>query len=360
MKSKVKFSMPTLKSEVRRMEESLLLRDQDVDQWLKSTKMIRSFVRLPGDASTRKYFRILTHSQKTFILMKMDPFEEKENAFLNVRRHLDSVGVNVPSVLDVQPEKGLMLLEDLGDVTLLKRLQTVSSPDVERGFYERVIDGLIQLQICGSHPKSHSSSLEAFKLRFDVEKLMWEVKFTIENFYQTYLKRVLRSEDLSKLEGRFLEICTLLAAEPLVFVHRDFHSRNVMLTSSEGEDRWVMIDFQDARMGPPQYDLASLLRDSYYQLSEDQIERLLEYYMTRYEALSKVRIDRHRFRMVLDLMTVQRNFKAIGSFASFMNRRGDPSYLKYIGNTFENIRKILLRYPKFSDLREILFEYYYF
>jgi aminoglycoside/choline kinase family phosphotransferase len=88
-------------------------------------------------------------------------------------------------------------------------------------------------------------------------------------------------------------------------------------------DRMVMIDFQDARMGPAQYDLASLLKDSYYQLEDAQIDRLIDYYIARYEALSGARLDRPHFKRMFDLMAVQRNFKAIGSFASFLVKRGE-------------------------------------
>ncbi len=190
---------------------------------------------------------------------------------------------------------------------------------------------------------------------------MWEVNFTIEHFYKTYLARDLPKEDLEVITSSFTKICKTLAAQPTVFTHRDFHSRNIMITPiSKEENRLVMIDFQDARMGPCQYDLASLLRDSYYQLDELQVRRLIEYYIVRREALSGERIDRDEFFRLFDLMAIQRNFKAIGSFASFLNRRGNPGYLKYIGNTFENIRRTLLKYPEFSQLREVLFHYYYF
>jgi aminoglycoside/choline kinase family phosphotransferase len=121
-----------------------------------------------------------------------------------------------------------------------------------------------------------------------------------------------------------------------------------------------MIDFQDARLGPAQYDLASLLKDSYYQLEESQIQRLLDYFVIRWEAVSGERLDRAHFEYVFDLMAIQRNFKAIGSFASFLNKRGNATYLKYIGNTFENIRRTFLKYPQYSRLREVLFHYYYF
>ena len=140
----------------------------------------------------------------------------------------------------------------------------------------------------------------------------------------------------------------------------DFSRMVVRVLGKGDKERLVMIDFQDARLGPAVYDLASLLKDSYYQLEEVQIERLLDYYIARYEAASGEGMDRAHLRKMFDLMSVQRNFKAIGSFASFLMKRGDPGYLKYIGNTFENIRRTLIKYPQYARLREVLFHYYYF
>ena len=254
----------------------------------------------------------------------------------------------------------MALLEDLGDTTLLRRLQDVSEGEVERHLYERVIDSLVQMQVKATprlNSEMRQKDLECFKLSFDFEKLYWEVGFTIEHFYELYLKRTIKDQDKKILQNSFTEICKFLAAQPTVFTHRDFHSRNIMVAPG---DRLVMIDFQDARLGPPQYDLVSLLRDSYYQLDETQVLRLVDYYVARWEGTAGEKISKAQFMKVFDLMGVQRNFKAIGSFASFLNRRGDASYLKYIGNTFENIRRVLLRYPEYSALREVLFHYYYF
>jgi aminoglycoside/choline kinase family phosphotransferase len=350
------------KQELRQMIDQLVLGDEEILKWVKKSKTIQSLIRLPGDASTRRYYRLVSKS-KNFIVMRTDPFVEKkdEYPFLVVQKHLSSVGVQVPEVLDVDAKRGFILLEDLGDVTFLRRLQNVETSDTERFLYEKVIDGLVNLQVRAS-PKGKRHDLEAFRLRFDFEKLMWEINFTIENFYQLYLKRDLKSKDLKELTESLSKICTALAEEPTVLTHRDFHSRNIMVMRNEesSEEKFIMIDFQDARMGPAQYDLASLLRDSYYQLEESQISALINYYIIRFEAISGKKLDRAHFTRIFDLMSVQRNFKAIGSFASFMNKRGDPGYLKYIGNTFENIRRVLLKYPEFSKLREILFQYYYF
>jgi aminoglycoside/choline kinase family phosphotransferase len=337
--------------------------DDEVTGWVRRSKTIESVTKIPGDASTRRYYRVVAEDGKTYILMRMDPFPEKgmKLDFIEVQKHLAAAGVDVPAVQDLDASRGFILLEDLGDVTLLRRLQEVCSADVERHLYEHVIDSLVHMQAQAS-PARRPAEIAAYGLHFDHKKLMWEVSFTIEHFYETHLKRELSAEDKRIMVDGFSEICELLANEPEVFTHRDFHSRNVMVTpgATKDRERFVMIDFQDARLGPKQYDLASLLKDSYYQLEESQVERLLDYYVTRWEAVTGERLDRAHFRKVFDLMSVQRNFKAIGSFASFLNRRGNATYLKYIGNTFENIRRNLLKYPRYSKLREVLFHYYYF
>ncbi len=341
------------------MVDQLASGEEEIAGWVKKSRAIKSVVRIPGDASTRRYYRV--HSEDgSYILMRMEPFSAQGEGlpFIVVQRHLASAGVDVPAILDVDADRGYILLEDLGDVTLLRKLQEVASSEVERHIYERVIDSLVDLQYHAS-PERTPASIDAYKLRFDHEKLFWEATNTIEHFYEIYLKRNIKDADRKVMHDGLSEICQILADEPTVLAHRDFHSRNIMVVPSETE-RLVMIDFQDARMGPAQYDLASLLKDSYYQLEETQICRLIDYYIARWEAVSGERLDAHQFRTVFDLMSIQRNFKAIGSFASFLNRRGDASYVKYIGNTFENIRRTLLKYPQYSRLREVLFHYYYF
>lgn len=350
-------------SEVRTMVDLLVQGDEEVAGWVKSSQTIGSVQRIPGDASTRRYYRIISED-RSYILMRMEAFAQEglQLPFVVIQKHLSEAGVDVPEILDLDPSKGFILLEDLGDVTLLRRLQEVCNDDVERHLYERVLDSLIALQLNAS-PTRKPSEIQAYKMRFDREKLMWEVNFTLEHFYDGYLKRKVSDKDRKIMLSGLSRICDILDREPTVFTHRDFHSRNMMVAPPKapgGPERLVMIDFQDARLGPAQYDLASLLKDSYYQLEEAQVERLLDYYIVKWEALSGESLDRAHFRYIFDLMSVQRNFKAIGSFASFMNRRGDPGYLKYIGNTFENVRRNLLKYPEYSQLREVLFHYYYF
>ncbi|MEK6706297.1 MAG: phosphotransferase [Candidatus Poribacteria bacterium] len=352
------------------MMDRLAHGDRGISSWLKKSKAIISVTRLPGDASTRRYYRIKTR-EKNYVAMRTEPFSKQGIAlpFLAVQRHLYTHGVCVPDVYEVDAKRGFILLEDLGDVTMLRRLQEASDSDIERTLYEQAIDQLVHLQVKAS-TYENTPRIEAFDLRFDFEKLMWEVGFTIEHFYKRYLKRTINEPDLNIMRDGFSEISTFLEKLPVVLTHRDFHSRNIMITqvSDKGgagtvfssNEKFVLIDFQDARMGPAVYDLASLLRDSYYQLEECQVTRLIDYYLARWEAMTGNHVKKDVFIYSFDMMAIQRNFKAIGSFASFLNHRGDTTYLKYIGNTFENIRRTLLKYPKYSALREGLFHYYYF
>lgn len=362
-KKNVTFSPSTLPPAKDGFCENLIKKDNSLEEVLK----------LPGDASTRQYYRLYYKNGSSKILMRLEgPIEGnlQEFTFIEVQKFLDAHSIAVPKILEIRPTEGVLLLEDLGDLTLLHFLKSITDPEEERILYQRVIDLLVDLQFrCTPRFQMEAKNpieknlIKGHSLFFDQEKLMWEINFTIEHFYETYLKRELKANHKKIMISEFQKICDFLAREPVVLTHRDLHSRNIMVTPASlpgAPPMLTLIDFQDARMGPAQYDLASLLRDSYYQLDEVQIRRLVEYYVARWEAISGSRLETDRFAEGFDWMSVQRNFKAIGSFASFLNRRGNAQYLKYIGNTFENVRRTLLRYPEFNDLREILFHYYYF
>jgi aminoglycoside/choline kinase family phosphotransferase len=178
---------------MKEMLESIQVSDQEVTNWVKKSGLIDSITRLPGDASTRLYYRITTKKQKaqthkSYIVMRTDSFEDQGDdlPFVVIQKHLSHAQVDVPAIFDLDPKRGLILLEDLGDMTLLRRLQDVSNANIERHIYQRVIDSLIHLQVEAS-PGRKKENIEAFRLRFDREKLMYEVNFAIENFYQIHL-----------------------------------------------------------------------------------------------------------------------------------------------------------------------------
>lgn len=309
---------------------------------------------LPGDASSRRYYRIKTKTD-SFVAMKLQPYRDLADQlpFLQVQRHLAKLKVNVPQIVDADSGKGLILLSDLGDETLLKRLEKVSKKKDQLVWFKQAIDLLLQMQISATKT---SAPIDAYGLYFDEEKLMWEVAFTFAHFYGGYLARNIPYNELRLLEAYFQWICKQLSSQDWYFTHRDYHSRNIMVYGGE----LYMIDFQDARLGCAQYDLASLLRDAYYQLDEDVVYELVEYYIKQKEKMEHKKTNTSEFIRIFDLMSIQRNFKAIGSFASFYTKKNDVRYLKFIGNTFENIRRNLLKFPELDELRCLLFRYYYF
>lgn len=309
--------------------------------------------KLAGDASLRKYYRVF-HDGTSYILMLAEPFRPEESDFLLVRGHLEKCGVPVPRLLAADGAKGAVLLEDLGDRTMLHALGDDQLGDEK--LFRQALELLVKFH-SGTKVKPGEKPVPGYGLAFDEEKLLWEVDFTLQHLFGSYLKRSIPPKEMEAIRSAFVDICRRLAAEPRVFTHRDFHSRNIMIT--EG-GRMVSIDFQDARMGLRAYDLASILRDSYYQLAEERVYSLMDYYLELVRKTEGEAIDRSHFLKIFDLMSVQRNFKAIGSFTSFYGKRNDAMYIRFVGNTFENIRRNLRKFPEYAELGRLLFHYYYF
>lgn len=328
---------------------------QMVRDWVSKKAKSATLTRLPGDASSRHYYRVRARGA-SYIVMKLAPFVDQGDQlpFVQVQRHLAKLGVNVPQVLDLNPKLGTILLSDLGDETMLKRLESASKTRDQLVWFKKAIDLLAHMQTAATQ---QTAPIDAYGLYFDEEKLMWEVNFTLAHFYNGVLAPKIPPKEQKTVQTYFQYICKKLASQEWHFTHRDYHTRNIMVV----DKRLYMIDFQDARLGCPQYDLASLLRDSYYQLEEDVVYDLVEYYLRVYKKqFTGSEIVAKDFIKIFDLMSVQRNFKAIGSFASFYSKRQDVRYLKFIGNTFENIRRNLIKFPELHELRALLYRYYYF
>ncbi|MCO5142723.1 MAG: phosphotransferase [Oligoflexia bacterium] len=316
-------------------------------------KSIEKITKLAGDASLRKYFRIEAGAN-SYICMSTEPFDEKKYDFLIVRDFLEKSGIRVPRVIAKSAIDGVIFLEDLGDTTMLHALGSARSREEEETLFETSID-----LISNFHNKTleatKTNAVPGFSLAFDLEKLMWEVNFTIEHLFKSYLKREIPSVEIQLIRDSFTDICKRIAEDERVFTHRDYHSRNLMIKNNE----FICIDFQDARMGSRTYDLASILRDSYFQLKEESVYKYVDQYIDNTQR-DGFKINKKHFIETFDLMSVQRNFKAIGSFTSFYGTRGEVGYLRFIGNTFENIRRNLRKFSEYEDLRKVLYKYYYF
>jgi aminoglycoside/choline kinase family phosphotransferase len=307
---------------------------------------------LQGDASDRRYYRLLLSAPvagfTSLVVMRLArPYTAGELPFVNVQRYLALTGIPVPHIVCDDAAHGVIVLEDLGDVTLEAALRGASAPQID-GWYRQALDLLLRLQHPVAPPPRRSCV--AFRLAFDVEKLMWELDFFMTHMLQGLCGQTLASSEAAALRGQFRRICAILARQPRVFTHRDYHSRNLMV---QGQ-RLRVIDFQDARLGPCQYDLASLLNDSYVELPPDVRERLLTYYLERKSALDGCALDRHAFRHLFDYMGLQRNLKALGTFAFQIAVKGNPRYGPAIAITLRHLQRTLGQHPELQRLRDLL------
>jgi hypothetical protein len=297
---------------------------------------------LSGDASTRRYYRITDQRGSSVLALYPEPFEPEEMPFLSVRTLMAGWGLPVPDVLDCDGSRGIVLLEDLGDLTLQEVLPAVADGDRDE-LYHEAVDQLVQLQreaSCGPHRAA------CFQIAFDIEKLSWELHYFLKHFVEGHRGAQLTVEDRATFAEAFHRLAEEVASWPRVFCHRDYHSRNLMLH----RDRLYWIDFQDARMGPVTYDLASLLRDSYVQLPDDLVTELTEEF--RQKAVPGE--ARETFLRRFELVSVQRTLKALGTFGYMATVRGTDVYLRYIPRTLANVRRNLSRHPELTALRRVL------
>jgi N-acetylmuramate 1-kinase len=301
-------------------------------------------VPLTGDASDRRYFRVLPPGGAPYVLAVYSaPFEFAALPFVNVHALFEAMPVPVPKILGHADDLGVLALEDLGDVTLQAHLGA-DSPDAHDSLYREAIGFIATLQRRGRDLAD--ARYLPYSVAFDVEKLTWEFDFFIKHFLEAYRGVRFAPGERDELRGRGAEIVAELAAEPRVLCHRDYHSRNLMLR----QDRLYVIDFQDARLGPDTYDLVSLLRDSYVDLSEATVDSFIDDFLTRRGDA----VDRGEFRRRFDVMAVQRNLKALGTFGYQASGRGNPVYLQYIPRTLRYARATMRRHPRFEPLRALL------
>jgi aminoglycoside/choline kinase family phosphotransferase len=314
--------------------------------------------RLKQDASNRSYYRVGV-PPSSWVLMVMPPDVSRKSEevqkgappselpFLNVRRYLERIGVRVPRVLRYDEPAGMMVLEDLGDLTFENALR-IHSPEA---LYPRAIDLLAHLRF---EAEQHlDPGCIAFNRAFDEDLYEWELHHFREYGLEIWSGRKPTGGERERLNRIFKRISAELAAAPRGFTHRDYQSRNLMVK----HDEIVVIDFQDALQGPRQYDLVALLRDSYVELDASLVDRMLDRYLEAFARLGGERIDPGAFKAFFDLLTVQRKLKDAGRF-EFINRvKGNPDFLVSIPASLRYVKQALERLPELSDLREIVAEY---
>ena len=319
---------------------------QRINQYLHQSGMAglkSAVIPLTGDASTRRYFRVIPADGPSVVLaLHEGPIEVATLPFINVAQLLQRMPLPVPAVVGHSDPLGILALEDLGDVTLQAHLGAGTLTE-HASLYRQAVAFIDVMQRRGLDLASPDHL--PYRITFDVEKLTWELDYFVRHFLEGYRGAVLSPAERAALAGEWAAIAGELAAEPRVLCHRDYHSRNLMVH----EGKLYIIDFQDARLGPDTYDLVSLLRDSYVDISDRELDDLIAYFA----ALRGI-ADASEFRRRFDLMSVQRNLKALGTFGYQTITRQNPVYIQYIPRTLQYARTNLERHPRFGRLRELL------
>ncbi len=312
-------------------------RELELQAWLCAQSMLvePEIESLAGDASFRRYYRVRSlTSGATEVLVDAPPPESLE-PFHSVALAYASVGLSVPAVIAAEEKLGVMLLEDLGDTLLLQ---------TDRAAYDRYIQAIDLLPQVMSVERTRLGAIPDY----DSALLERENNLFIDWLLEQHLGIEL-TPDERVMWANFSKVINENALQqPQVGVHRDYHSRNIMVRS---DDSLALIDFQDAVRGPITYDLVSLLRDCYVQWPDDFIEGLLGYAYDLFmeKKLIPESISFTLFRRWFDLMGLQRHTKASGIFARLYHRDGKPGYLNDIPQTVRYIAQVAVYY---DELRE--------
>lgn len=312
------------------------------------TTAVATVLPLTGDASDRRYFRALLRDGTSLVLaLHAGPIDFDTLPFVTVSHLMREVPLPVPALLHHSNALGIIAQQDLGDVTLQAHLGAATA-DEHAALYRQAVMFIARLQQRGQ--ELSSPEYPPFQVAFDTDKLSWELEFFYKFFVRQYRGASPTVDVQQALSEEWSRIVEELAGEPRVLCHRDYHSRNLMLHDGS----LFIIDFQDARMGPDTYDLASLLRDSYVDLTSSQVDELIAYYVVLTRGGGGSDAVDSEFRRRFDVMALQRNLKALGTFGYQTVTRGNTVYMQYIPRTLNYVRANLAKYPRFGRLRELL------
>ncbi len=303
-------------------------------------------VTVSGDASFRRYFRINYNEnamQKQWIAVDAPPEHENSRQFVDIAKVWSASGVKVPTVLAFDELRGFMLLEDFGDQLLHPQL----TADAADGLYKSSLDSLIELQ---QLPRTENIPL------YDHELLDREMALFSDWLCEKHLGLTLSLAERAMLEQVFATLTESALAQPQVMVHRDYHSRNLMVCKANPplhtEDFIGIIDFQDAVWGAYSYDLVSLLKDCYISWPREQVLSWLDYFAAQSDVFKnqdKTNTDaKAQLIRDFDLMGMQRHLKAAGIFARLSIRDGKHGYLNDVPRTCDYILQTASLYPEFA------------
>jgi aminoglycoside/choline kinase family phosphotransferase len=303
---------------------------------------VRALEPASSDASFRRYFRAFLEDA-TYIVMDAPPEKEDVRPYLKVTALLEPLGVHVPHVHEHDAAQGLLLLEDLGTTQYLTRLDAGDDPDA---LYADALAALAKIQVRGAEA---SLALAPYGR----SELLRELSLMPEWFLGRHLGFTPAPADAALINGAFEFLIAEALAQPAVFVHRDYHARNLMLTRHGNPG---VIDFQDALRGPIGYDLVSLLKDCYISWPRSRVVGWVRAYRARLLAAGArdAGADEAQFLRWFDLIGVQRHVKVLGIFCRLWYRDGKSGYLGDLPRTLAYVREACTLYPQLSALGSYL------
>ena len=295
---------------------------------------IQSIHPLVGDASFRRYFRVITN-KGTFVAMDCPTERENSKSFFAVNKAFETLGLHVPKIYEADLDQGFLFIEDFGDVLYLNAMTKHNANQL----YDKAMRDLTILQTC-----RQISDWQL--LNFDYATFMVELSRFEEWYLVRYLGLVLTPNEKQMLQATYDFLISIAHAQPQVCVHRDYHSRNLMYLSDHDMG---ILDFQDALLGPITYDLMSLLRDSYIHWPQSQIEE----WVKRYYQLC---INKHmnlpdfkQFQYWFDLMSIQRHLKVLYIFSRLKLSYNNPNFIQYIPRVLAYLQRTLPYYPQLKE-----------
>jgi N-acetylmuramate 1-kinase len=320
-------------------------RKSQLENWLEQVLAEKSFTltTASADASFRRYFRVRTGGE-TLIAMDAPPPQEDCAPFVKVAKLFLDAGLNVPKIIEQDLAQGFLMLSDLGDDTYLSKL----SADNAQQLYGDATDALIKLQL--------SSKPDILPL-YDETLLMREMNLFPDWYIAKHLGVALQANNDAVLRATFATLNKNILAQGQVYVHRDYHSRNLMICRETHDSNPGVLDFQDAVYGAITYDLVSLLKDAYISWDEEQIiDWAVRYWQPAKKAGLPVPADFSEFYRDFEWMGAQRHIKVLGIFARLYHRDGKDGYLKDMPLVMEYLRKVCGRYIELRPMLKLLNE----
>lgn len=318
-------------------------------EFLKKNNQLDEINLLTPDASTREYFRISWNGKSAIACVYPQSFVAQEQTYLDVTHLFHDCGLPVADIYFFDGELGVIVLEDLGDVILRPVLDKAEYEEKDL-FFDEAIKLIARIQ--AATPKAFEKNSVASKLKFDEEKLVWELDFFKTHYFETFRRTSLSVADDAALESEFRELGRELESRAEVLCHRDFHAANLMI-HRDGKLR--IIDHQDARIGAASYDLVSLLLDRVLEVpSMSWIREKRLYFLNQRDNLGLPHIDPDDFAYEFRLQTIQRCLKAIGTFSFQSVNRGKTHYIPYIEPMFRIVLQACEKLSRFPQLQTVI------